>query len=94
MQIHSINARYNKNLAFGINYKLSEKTIKQIEKSTGFSYKEMTTLTIEESRNLMKKRGTLKELSKVKQWCASKYRQFGQRLGLLQKEHNFYTDIH
>lgn len=94
MQIHSIKTRYNTKLSFGINYKLSEKTIKQIEKSTGLSYKEMTTLTIDESRNLMKKRGTLKEPSKVKLWFASKYRQLGQRLGLLQKERNFYTDIH
>ena len=82
------------NQHFGNKYKLSEKTVKMVEKSTGLTYKEMTTLTSDEAKNLMKQRGTLKEPNKIKQWFANQYKQLGEKLGFLEKQHNIYTDIH
>lgn len=89
MQIQAI-----QNQHFGNKYKLSETTIKMVEKSTGLTYKEMTTLTSDEAKNLMKQRGTLKEPNKIKQWFANQYKQLGEKLGFLEKQHNIYTDIH
>lgn len=91
MQIQPI-TQYNQ--SFGNKYKLSEKTIKMVEKSTGLTYKEMTTLTSDEAKNLMKQRGTLKEPNRIKQWLANQYKQLGEKLGFLEKQHNIYTDIH
>lgn len=90
MQIQPIN---NSNPYFGTKFKLAEETIQHIEKSTGLSYQEMTTNTIDDARKLMKQRGTLKEPSKMKLWLANKYRQLGEKLGLLEKKRNIYTDI-
>lgn len=92
MQIQPISTQYNTN--FGNKYKLSETTIKMVEKSTGLTYKEMITLTSDEATNLMKQRGTLKKPNKIKQWFSNKYQQLGEKLGLLKKESNIYTDIH
>ncbi len=89
MQIQAI-----QNQHFGNKYKLSETTIKMVEKSTGLTYKEMTTLTSDEAKNLMKQRGTLKKPNKIKQWFANQYKQLGEKLGFLEKQHNIYTDIH
>ncbi|MBR3890243.1 hypothetical protein IKJ53_06980 [bacterium] len=89
MQIQAI-----QNQHFGNKYKLSETTIKMVEKSTGLTYKEMTTLTSDEAKNLMKQRGTLKKPSKIKQWFVNQYKQLGEKLGFLEKQHNIYTDIH
>ena len=89
MQIQAI-----QNQHFGNKYKLSETTIKMVEKSTGLTYKEMTTLTSDEAKNLMKQRGTIKEPNKIKQWFANQYKQLGEKLGFLEKQHNIYTDIH
>lgn len=89
MQIQAI-----QNQHFGNKYKLSETTIKMVEKSTGLTYKEMTTLTSDEAKNLMKQRGTLKEPNKIKQWFANQYKQLGEKLGFLEKQHNIYTDLH
>lgn len=89
MQIQPI-----QNQHFGNKYKLSETTIKMVEKSTGLTYKEMTTLTSDEAKNLMKQRGTIKEPNKIKQWFANQYKQLGEKLGFLEKQHNIYTDIH
>ena len=41
----------------------------------------------------MIKRGSMKKPSKVKQWFADKYRQFGEKIGLLEKQRNIYTDV-
>ena len=91
MQISPIN---NQNRpTFGMNYKLSEKTIKAVEKSTGLTYEEMTRLPFDESVKLMKERGTIKEPNKLWTWMQEKYKNFGERTGLLKKEHHFYTDI-
>lgn len=75
------------------NYKLSDKTVKSIEKSTGLSYDELTRMSLNESIELMKKRGTLKTPSKIKLWFADMYRKFGEKIQLLEKQHNIYTDI-
>ena len=72
---------------------LSRNTIKNIERTTGLTYKELTTLPFDEASKLMKERGTLKEPSKIKIWFADKYRAIGERLGFLEKNHNIYTDV-
>lgn len=91
MLIQPIN--YNSCNTFGKNFKLSEDSIKAIESSTGLTYKEMTNLPLEESVKLMKKRGKLKEPSKIKIWISNLYRKIGEELGLLEKRYNIYTDV-
>ena len=91
MQIPKI--KTTKNTFPCIKFKLSDKTVKSIEKSTGLSCKEMTNLTLDESKKLMIKRSVLKEPSKLKQWFINKYKQIGEKLGLLEKKYNIYTDI-
>lgn len=93
MQVRGVSNQNNYSTNFGTKFKLMDKTMCAIEKSTGLSRAELTGLSIDESRELMKKRGTLKEPSKIKTWIADKYRKIGESLGLLKKEHNIYTDI-
>ena len=74
-------------------FKLSEKTKKAVEKSTGLTYDELIRMPLNESTELMKKRGTLKTPSKLKLWFADMYRKFGEKTGLLDKRYNIHTDI-
>lgn len=74
-------------------YKLSNESIKAIEKSTKLTHEEMTTLSLSETEELMIKRGSFKKPSKLKTWFANQYRKLGESLGLLEKEYNIYTDI-
>ncbi len=90
MQVQSVNNKYNQ--SFGIRFKLSSKTIKALEFHTGLDYDEMTRLSLDESAKLMKERGKLKEPSKLRLWFSDKYRKFGEKYGLLEKHHNFYTE--
>ena len=76
-----------------INYQLSKETIKHIEKSTKCSIDELRTLSMDETKILMKKRGVIKEPNKIKQWLADQYKKFGEKTGLLKKEHSFFTHI-
>jgi len=91
MLVQPVNDKYNQN--FGIKFKLSTKTIKAIESSTGLTYEEMTSLPIHETTKLMKERRTLKEPSKIKLWLAGKYKEIGERLGLIERDYNIYTDV-
>ena len=91
MLINPINNQYNQ--TFGIKYKLSKETIKAFESSTGLTYEEMTQLPLDKSAELMKKRGKLKEPSKFRMWLAEKYKEIGEKLGLLKKQYNIYTDV-
>ena len=94
MQVFAVGSQTtinNKN--FKQRYKLSNKTIKHIENKTGLTYKEMTTLSHDETKKLMKERGKLKQPNKIKQWCMSKYKQIGEKLGLLEKNYNIYTNV-
>lgn len=92
MRVLPINQNQNKT-SFGMNFKLSNETIKAVESSTGLTYEEMTRLPMSESTKLMKERGTLKEPDKVLLWLRDKYKKFGEKTGLLKKEYNFFTDI-
>ena len=76
-----------------IKYQLSEQTIKNIEKSTKCSINELRTLLFDETQKLMQKRGAIKKPNVIKNWFAEKYKQFGEKLGLLKKEYNFYTHV-
>jgi len=88
MKINSID-----NTKFGMEFKLSGRTLDSISKSTGLSKEELFKLSLDDASKLMKERGTIKEPSRLKQWFAEKYKQFGERTGLLEKQVNFYTDI-
>ena len=76
-----------------IKFQLQKETIKHIEKSTGCSIEELKTLSFNETKELMIKRGAIKKPNVIKNWFADKYKQFGERLGLLKKEYNFYTHV-
>ena len=76
-----------------IKYQLSEQTIKNIEKSTKCSINELRTLSFDETQKLMQERGVIKKPNVIKIWFAEKYKQFGEKLGLLKKEYNFYTHV-
>ena len=76
-----------------IKYQLSEQTIKNIEKSTKCSINELRTLSLDETKKLMSERGAIKKPNKIKQWFADKYKEFGEKLGLLKKDYNFYTHV-
>ena len=91
MLIQPVNNKYNQN--FGIKFKLSPETIKASAASTGLTYEEMTRLPLTETVKLIEQRGTLKRPSKIKLWLADKYRGIGERLGLLEKHYNIYTDV-
>ncbi len=97
MQVQSINSPHNPNFGNNIKknftFKLSRETINAIESSTRLTYEEITHLSQDECLKLMKERGALKEPSKLKMWFAKKYKEFGERYGLLEKHYNFYTDI-
>ena len=75
------------------NFKLSKETIRNIERSTGLTYKELSTLPFDEASKLMKERGTLKEPSKLKTFASKTYRAIGEKLGFLEKQYNIYTDV-
>lgn len=91
MQISSMRGQYKS--CFGINYKLSDETIKIIENSTGLTYNEMTSLTIEDAKALMEQRGIIKEPRPFKEWLINKYKQIGEKLGFIEKKYNTYTDV-
>ena len=76
-----------------IKFQLSKLTVKNIEKSTRCSINELRTLSFDDVQVLMKKRGTLKNPNRIKQWFADKYKIIGEKLGLLKKDYNFYTHV-
>lgn len=76
-----------------IKFKLTEQTIKNIEKSTKCSINELRTTPINEIKTLMLKRGAIKKPSKIKQWFTDKYKTIGEKLGILEKRYDFYTHI-
>jgi hypothetical protein len=76
-----------------IKFQLSEQTLKNIEKSTKCSINELRTLSFDETRALLEKRNAVTKPNKIKQWFTDKYKTIGEKLGLLKKQHNFYTHI-
>lgn len=76
-----------------IKCQLSEQTIKNIEKSTKCSINELRTLSFDDTKILLEKRGAIKKPNKIRQWLADKYKQVGEKLGLLKKEYKFYTHV-
>lgn len=91
MKVAAINNQYHQ--GFGNGYKLSKETVKAVENSTGLTYKEMTELPLDKCTRLMKERGKLKEPSKLKMWLSQKYKEIGEKYGLLERNYNIYTDI-
>ena len=81
MKLLNVN-NYNRT-NFGMEFKLSGKTLNSISRSTGLSKDELLNLSLDDVSKLMKQRGTLKETNKFKQWLADKYKAFGEKMGLL-----------
>ena len=50
MRVQRVSNQNNYSTNFGTKFKLSDKTIQSVEKSTGLTYKELTELSIEESK--------------------------------------------
>ncbi len=93
MIIHRVSNTAN-NTSFGMmKFKLSEETLKLISESTKLTVEEMHRLPLSESTRLMKERGALKEPNKFKGWLSNVYTKFGEKTGLLKKEHYFYSEI-
>ena len=90
MNVQRININA-KNISFGMNFKLSDKTLNLISKSTKLSVDELHKLPIDEASKLMKERGTLKEPNKFKEWLSDIYKSIGEKTGLLKKERKIYT---
>ena len=65
MIIHRVRNTTN-NTNFGMEFKLSEDTLKLISKSTKLSVDELHRLPIEQATRLMQERGSLKEPNKFK----------------------------
>ena len=76
-----------------LNFRLSQVTVKHIEKSTRCSIQEIRNNSMADVESLMIKRGAIKESCKIKEWLSDKYKEFGEKLGLLKKEYNIYTDV-
>lgn len=76
-----------------VKFQLSKETIRHIEKSTKCSINELRTLSFDDTKIIFEKRGAIKKPNKIKQWFADKYKQLGEKLGLLKKEYNFYTHV-
>ncbi len=93
MQVQRVSNQNNYSPGFGLKYKLSEQTIKSVERTTKLTNDEMTNLSLTECEKLMAERGTLKKPNKLKTWISEKYRELGEKFGLLEKKYNIYTDI-
>lgn len=89
----------NNPVVFGAKLKLEEKTIDLIEKRTRLSYNEMRFLPLDETTKLMRKRAPIREKiqytsREIRLLCGKIYKNIGEKLGLLEKQRNIYTDIH
>lgn len=94
MQVQRISNQNNYYPSFdGMNFKLSKQMIAAVERTTKLTNDEMTNLSLTECEKLMAERGTLKKPNKLKAWISEKYRELGEKFGLLEKEYNIYTDI-
>ncbi len=93
MQVQKVSNQNNYSPIFGMNFKLSKQTIEAAERSTKLTYDEMINLPLSECEKLMVERGTLKKPGKLKTWISKKYRELGEKFGLIEKQYNVYTDI-
>lgn len=91
MKIQSI-TNNNINTNFGMKFKLSNDTLKFVSISTKLSVDELRNLSLDDAAILMKERGAIKQPNKLKQYLADKYKKFGEKTGLLRKQHTFYSD--
>ena len=72
---------------------LKPKTLEYISRTTKLSKKELYTLTSDEAYDKMLERGAIKKPNPVKVFFKNLYKSIGDKLGLLEKNHNFYTHI-
>ena len=73
---------------FGLNYKLSEKTIENISKSTKLTKDELFNMSLNDQVRLMEQRGSLKKANPVKNLVRDLYKKLGETTGLLEKKRN------
>lgn len=76
-----------------LKYKLREKTLENISKSTKLNKDELVNLSLDEQLILMKNRGAIKKPNPIRVFFAETYKKLGEKLGFLKKEPNIYTDI-
>lgn len=74
-----------------IKYKLSDKTLNNISKTTKLSKEELTNLSLDKQIKLMQQRGTIKKPNPIRTFLADKYIKLGQKLGFIKKDYNIYT---
>lgn len=79
--------------SFNIRYKLSDKTLEYISKTTKLSNDELTNLSLKEQVKLMESRRAIKKTNPIKTFFIGIYKKLGEKLGLREKEYNIYTDI-
>ncbi len=74
-------------------FKINQDSMRFIEKNTKLTADEMRNLSLQDTRDLMVKRGAIKKPNPFKEFFTKLYKNFGEKYGLLKKEHHFYTDI-
>ena len=74
-------------------YKLSPQTMELISRNTRLNQKELTNLPIDEVQQLMIERGAKKKPNPIKVYAENLYQKIGEKLGLIKREHNFYTHV-
>ncbi len=74
-----------------IKYKLSDKTLNNISKTTKLSKEELTNLSLDKQIKLMQQRDTIKKPNPIRTFLADKYIKLGQKLGFIKKDYNIYT---
>ena len=77
----------------GVKFRLKPQTLEYITKSTRLTKDELCTLSHHEQYNLMLERGAIKKPNPVKVFFKNLYKNIGEKCGLLEKQHNIYTDI-
>ncbi len=75
----------------GLNFQLKPETLEHISKSTKLTKNELVNESLEDLFIKAKQRGSLKKQKTIKKYIANLYKKFGERFGLLEKEHLFYT---
>ncbi len=70
---------------FGAKYKLSEKVVQNISKSTKLTKDELFNMPLSEQVKLMEERGAIKKKKSIKNMAQNLYKKFGEKTGLLKK---------
>ncbi len=82
------------NLNFkGLNFRLKQETLDAISKSTRLTHTELLNESLDSMMQKAQKRGALKKQNTIKNFLSVLYKKIGKKLGLLNEERLFYTDV-